>query len=127
MNNLFLPFAGFSSLGVALFHVIGAFSPSLCAAFGAPKRLIEAGRIPLALVCFAAAGVFALWGLYAFAGAGWLPPFPFLRSGLMAIGAIYSIRGLGLAPQLLVRAKITFSLMVLEGPTLTRTPSTLTE
>ena len=43
---------------------------------------------------------FAVWGLYAFSGAGLIRRLPFLRLGLVLIASIFILRGLGVLPQL---------------------------
>ena len=109
MHHGWLVIAGFLSLGVALLHVVMAFTPRLARYFGAPERLLSAGRVPFALVTLLAAAVFALWGLYGLSGAGWLEPLPLLRPALVAIGAIYLFRGAFILPQLLtVPRLVTF-------------------
>lgn len=92
--------AGWLSLAVAALHVVIIF-------FGAPAyryfgageemaRKAEAGSfIPAAMTLFIAV-VFAVFSLYAFAGAGRLRRLPLLRTGLVVIAAIYTLRGLGL-------------------------------
>ena len=44
----------------------------------------------------------AIWAAYAFSGAGLLPRLPLLRTGLVAISAIYLLRGLALIPALII-------------------------
>ncbi|HWN44826.1 MAG TPA: hypothetical protein VNW71_21560, partial [Thermoanaerobaculia bacterium] len=44
--------------------------------------------------------VFAVFALYAFAGAGRFRRLPLLRTGLGVISAIYLVRGLSLLPEL---------------------------
>jgi len=41
-----------------------------------------------------AAIIFAIFGLYGISGAGYIRKFPYLCSGLLLIGSIYTIRGL---------------------------------
>jgi putative oxidoreductase len=113
MHHGWLVIAGFLSLGVALFHVVGAFIPRLAKYFGAPERLLSAGRVAFALVTLLIAAVFALWGLYGLSGAGWLTPLPLLRPALVIIGAIYLFRGALILPQLLA----VTNLVALKVPT----------
>jgi hypothetical protein len=93
--------AGLLSLGVALFHVAAAFSPTLQRQFGAPERLLAAGPVVMAAAALGLAAVFAVWGAYGLSGGGWLGKLPLLAPGLLAIGAVYALRGVLLAPQLL--------------------------
>jgi hypothetical protein len=104
-TNSWLVAAACLSGAVALFHAIGAFSPSLCRYFGAPERLIAAGRAVLACACFGIAGIFAACGVYALAGAGCLPQLPLLLPVLIVTTALYTLRGVLVAVQLLVALK----------------------
>jgi len=104
VGSSILVIAGAMSLGVALFHVVAAFSPALQRRFGAPESLLAAGPIVMAVAALALAAVFAVWGAYGFSGAGWLDELPLLAPALLAIGAVYALRGLLLAPQLLAAA-----------------------
>lgn len=105
-----LALAGWLSAAVAALHVaIVFFGPPAYRYFGAGEemaRQAEAGSlVPAAMTLFLAA-VFAVFALYAFAGAGLLrhrPPL--LRTGLAAITAIYLLRGLGLLPELVQYAR----------------------
>src|SRR5262245_26109124 len=45
--------------------------------------------------------LFATFALYAFSGAGWTRRLPALRVGLSVVAAIYGIRSLAVAPQLI--------------------------
>jgi hypothetical protein len=106
MHHGWLVIAGFLSLGVALLHVVMAFIPRLAKYFGAPERLLSAGRVVVALATLLIAAVFALWGLYGLSGAGWFAPLPLLRPVLVTIGAIYSFRGAFILPQLLTATRL---------------------
>ncbi|MET0554710.1 MAG: hypothetical protein ABW221_16840 [Vicinamibacteria bacterium] len=70
--------------------------------FGAGERMArldEQGAPGPALVTAGLTAVFALWALYAFSGAVWLRRLPLLRTGLVAIGAVYTLRGLAVLPE----------------------------
>jgi hypothetical protein len=99
--DVLLAAAGLMSLAVALFHVVAAFSPALQRRFGAPEQLMAAGPIAMTAASLGLAAVFAVWGAYGFSGAGWIAELPLLAPGLLVIGAVYALRGLLLAPQLL--------------------------
>ncbi|MBI5710315.1 MAG: hypothetical protein HZC42_08440 [Candidatus Eisenbacteria bacterium] len=90
--------AGCSSFAVALLHVGIVFAgPAAYRWFGAGERMatLAAQGSPLpAIVTLAIAAVFAIFGLYAVSGAGAMSRLPLLRVGLLAIGAIYTLRGL---------------------------------
>jgi len=99
-----LTLAGWLSLAVAALHVgIVFFGAPAYRYFGAGEdmaRQSEAGSwMPAALTLFLAA-VFAVFALYAFSGAGRLRRLPLLRTGLVLIGSIYTLRGLGLLLEL---------------------------
>jgi hypothetical protein len=97
--------AGWLSAAVAALHVVIAFAgPVAYRYFGAGEdmaRQAEAGSfVPAALTLFLAA-VFAVFALYAFSGAGAVRRLPLLRTGLVTIGLIFTLRGLALIPELI--------------------------
>lgn len=72
--------------------------------FGAGEdmaKMAEQGMIRPAIITMGIALVLAVWAYFAFAGAGlvWMPPL--LRTGLIAISAVYLLRGLVLLPMLI--------------------------
>lgn len=96
--------AGCASAAIALLHVFIIFvgAPGY-RYFGAGEeiaRLAESGSPYPALLTAFVTIFFVLFAVYGLAGAQLLPwkP-PLLRTGLVAIGAIYSLRGVLLAPQ----------------------------
>jgi hypothetical protein len=101
MGSGLLVAAGLMSLGVAAFHIGAAFMPSWQRMFGAPQELIDAGPLVMGAACFGLAALFVAWGAYGFSGAGMIVDLPLLAAGLAAIGAVYTLRGLMLIPQLL--------------------------
>jgi hypothetical protein len=101
VGSALLMLAGLLGMAVALFHVVAAFSPVLQRQFGAPERLLAAGPIVMGAASLLLAAVFAAWGLYGLSGAGWLARLPLLAPCLIGIGAVYALRGVLLAPQLL--------------------------
>jgi hypothetical protein len=103
-------------LGVWLLQLGGGLSASLAALhvaiiaaggpayryFGAGEgmaRLAEQGSVTPTLLTSGLTLVFATWAAYAFSGAGFLPRLPLLRTALVAIGCVYTARGLLLGPQ----------------------------
>lgn len=92
--------AALLSFAIALFQAVLSLSPSLSSFFGAAE--LAANPLLLLVTSLAATMVFALFGLYALAGASTIRRLPLLRTGLMVIGAIYALRGLLLFPELLV-------------------------
>jgi hypothetical protein len=96
-----LTLAGCLSLAVAAFQFILTFSPTLCRFFGAPEELLTGDPLWLYLTSFSATALFGIWGLYGLSGAGRIRRLPLLRTGLLAIGGIYTLRGLLLIPAIL--------------------------
>lgn len=93
--------AGIISLLLALFQAVISFSPAWSLYFGAPPELTEN---PTLLIVFSliVSIIFIIFGLYAFSGAGDIHPLPFLRSGLVIIGSIYTLRGMLVILQILI-------------------------
>jgi hypothetical protein len=100
-----LKLAGFLSAGVAALHLYILFAGAPAYRyFGAGERMArmaELGSPVPSLITAALVAVFAVWAAYAFAGAGLIARPPLLRTGLVAIGLIYTARGLVAVPQLL--------------------------
>ena len=92
--------AAILSFAIALFQAVLSFSPSLSRFFGAGE--LAANPLLLLVTSLAVTMVFAVFGLYALAGANTIPRLPLLRTGLVAIGVIFTLRGLFLLPELLV-------------------------
>ncbi len=71
--------------------------------FGAPEPLIvnyEHGATGLVWITVAIIALLAVWAAFAFSGAGLIRRLPLLRTGLVAIAAIYLLRGALLFPAL---------------------------
>lgn len=71
--------------------------------FGAPEEIVRqaaAGSLFPAAVTLSIGAVFVLFALYAFSGAGMIRRLPLLRTGLIVITTIYTLRGLGLLTEL---------------------------
>jgi hypothetical protein len=100
LRNNWLFAGGCLSAFAAALH-IGCIlgGPSWYRFFGAGEsmaRLAERGSPTPALYAFAIAAVLCIWSAYAFSGSGVLPRFPFLRPVLVAICAVYLLRGAAL-------------------------------
>ena len=96
--------AGVASALVALLHVAIIFAGGAgYRYFGAGEelaRLDEQGSlVPDAITAFLVA-IFGTWAAYAFSGAGLLPKLPFRRFCLVAIGVVYTLRGLAIVPEM---------------------------
>jgi len=107
-----LTLAGCLSLAVAAFQFILTFSPTLCRFFGAPEELMTGDPLVFYLTSFSATALFGIWGLYGLSGAGRIRRLPLLRTGLLAIGGIYTLRGLLLIPAILA----VVGLLPADGP-----------
>jgi len=109
-RNPWLIAGGMLSAAAALLHVaIIAGGPDWYRFFGAGEgmaRMAERGMLRPALITVGIAALLAVWAAYAFAGAGLFRRLPLMRTALVAITAIYLLRGLLLAPLLLIRPEI---------------------
>lgn len=99
--------AGILSAGAAILHLaVIAGGPDWYRFFGAGEgmaRLAEQGSFRPALITLGIAAILAVWAAYALAGAGLIRRLPLMRTALVAITAIYLLRGLVLAPLLAFR------------------------
>jgi hypothetical protein len=84
--------AAMLSFAIALLQAVLSFSPSLTRFFGAAE--LAANPLLLLVAGLVVTMVFAVFGLYALAGANTIRRLPLLRAGLVAIGLIYTLRGL---------------------------------
>lgn len=86
------------SLFLGVFHVPFLFLGEAAARFfSAPPlvlRLVREHSPWLCLVVLVVLGVFGLFGAYGLSGAGKIRRLPLLRFGLVAVAAIYTLRGL---------------------------------
>lgn len=101
---MMLKSAGALSASVGLLHLVIIFigAPAY-RYFGAGERMArmdERGSWAPAVITLGLATVFALWSAYAFSGAGVGRRLPLLRTSLILIGSVYTLRGLLLGPQL---------------------------
>jgi hypothetical protein len=105
-HNTWLIFAAFLSALAALLHVAIVFGGApWYRFFGAGEGMAlaaEAGRVYPAIITFGIAFVLAGWAAYALSGAGVIAGLPLLKWGLVAITAVYLVRGLALFPLLVV-------------------------
>jgi hypothetical protein len=69
--------------------------------FGAPESLVKSPNA-LIITSIIIGSILALFGLYAFSGAGKFVKLPWLKQILLGIGVIFLLRGLLLLPELLV-------------------------
>ena len=93
---------GSLSVVAALLHLACIFGgPDWYRFFGAGEGMARAAAHGLwrpTLITLVIAAVLLVWAAFAFSGAGWLPRLPLLRTGLVAITAVYLLRGLVFIP-----------------------------
>lgn len=101
---------GTLSAAAAILHVAIIFGgPDWYRFFGAGEgmaRAAEQGSARPALVTCAIAAVLLVWALYAFSGAGLIRRLPLLRTALVAISAVYLLRGLAPLPMLILKPEL---------------------
>jgi hypothetical protein len=121
-----LKLGGVLSFAVALLHVIIIIvGPSAYRYFGAGEDMAkgaESGSAFPALLTLTLVGIFTIWGFYGFSGANVVRRLPFLKTVLLLIGAVYTLRGVAVFQELLQIAtssmevaprKVVFSLVSL--------------
>jgi hypothetical protein len=113
-RNPWLIIGGWLSLAAALLHVaVIVGGPDWYRFFGAGEdmaRMAERGSPVPALVTTGIATVLAVWAAYAFAGAGLMRRLPLMRTALVAISAIYLLRGLVIVPVLMKPGSAAFDI-----------------
>lgn len=101
-----LALAAALSIAIALLHIVMIFvGAEAYHYFAAGKEMVEAaqaGSFKPALITLGVTVFFALFGLYAFSGAGYVKTLPFLQPALWLIGCIYSARGLAIIVQIVM-------------------------
>ena len=115
--NRWLIVAGCMSIAASILHlacIVGG--PDWYRFFGAGEPIAVAAErgswVPAAMTAGIAA-VLALWAAYAFAGAGLIRRLPLMRTGLVAISAIYLARGSFIfAPGAFGRSDLTPGFMI---------------
>lgn len=105
--NGWLIAGGSLSAIAALLHIAIIFGgPDWYRFFGAGEamaRAAERGSARTALITIAIAAVLLAWAAYAFSGAGMIRRLPLLRTGLVAISAVYLVRAIAPLPILVFR------------------------
>lgn len=102
--TIFLTFGGIICFLIAILHVVIIIvGPSAYRYFGAGEdltALAEKHSVIPTLVTVFIATILAVFGIYAFSGAGEFRTLPFLGPILIIIGSIFSVRGVALPFQL---------------------------
>jgi hypothetical protein len=105
--NIPLAVGALLSAVAALLHLgIIAGGPAWYRFFGAGERFARAaaeGRWYPAVVTLGIAAVLFTWSAYALAGAGVVGRLPLLKAALVAITAVYLVRGIAFAPLVLAK------------------------
>ncbi len=105
-GSCWLVVGGYLSFAAALAHLACIiFGAAWFRFFGAPELLVrsyEQGDPALVGMTVGIALVLAVWGLFALSGAGAFRRLPLLRTALVAITAIYLLRGASLVPAILM-------------------------
>lgn len=96
---------GVISALISILHMILAFKPELYSDISAGQEsalahMAEQGSSFTTIATVALALIFAIWAIYAFAGAGLIRPLPLLHTALIAIGMIYILRALFLPTEI---------------------------
>ena len=95
---------GVFSVAIAILHIVIIFGGAPAYRyFGAGEEMAKmatSGSVLPALVTLFIAVILAIWGLYAFSGAGLIRRLPLLPVGLVVIASIYTLRGIGVIPQI---------------------------
>jgi hypothetical protein len=105
--NLWLVTGGILSSIAALLHLVIIWGgPNYYRRFGAGDRFadkVARGDWVPVIITFGIAAVLFIWAAYAFAGAGLIPQLPLMRAALVAIAAVYLLRGLAVFPIMIFR------------------------
>jgi hypothetical protein len=101
VNRMLALGAVLSALAGLLHVAVIAGGPDWYRFFGAGERMARmaaAGSVRPALTTLGIAAILGVWALYAASGAGLLRPLPLTAAALVAITAVYVLRGLVLLP-----------------------------
>ncbi len=101
-GSTWLIVGGWLSVIAAVLHIACIFGgPDWYRFFGAGEGMAQAaarGEWKPGIITLAIGTILLVWGAFAFSGAGVLPRLPLLRTGLIAITAVYLLRGLVFMP-----------------------------
>ena len=100
-SNKLLILGGIICFILCLFQIAIGFSPSLSLYFGAPEHLVKNPNT-LIFASISVGALLALFGLYAFSGAGKFVKLPYPKQIVIGIGVVFLLRGSLLFPELLV-------------------------
>lgn len=104
-RNTWLIAGGLLSAAAALLHIAIIFGgPGWYRFFGAGEgmaRAAERGYARPAIIAVGIAAILLVWAAYAFSGAGLIRRLPLIRTGLVAISAVYLLRAVAPIPMLI--------------------------
>jgi hypothetical protein len=95
--------AGWASITLAVFQAVISTSTEWSLYWGAPPEY-AAKPVELLVMGEVVALLFALFGLYAFSGAGSFRRLPFTKTVLVAVATVFILRGLVFLPQIAIMA-----------------------
>jgi hypothetical protein len=108
ISQQLLKFAGILTFAVALFQAVVTSVPEWARYFGA-WEFVASKLWLLYLSGYFVALIFTLFGFYALSGIGKLKRLPLLRTGLIVIGILFTLRGLFLVLEILINTGIVQS------------------
>ncbi|MBC7986719.1 MAG: hypothetical protein H7X93_08630 [Sphingomonadaceae bacterium] len=112
--NYWLIAGGWLSLAAAVLHLaVIAGGAEWYRFFGAGEgmaRAAERGELTPHLITLGIVAILASWAAYAFAGAGLIRRLPLMRTALVAISAVYLLRGLVIVPMLFLAEPTRFGI-----------------
>ena len=118
-RNNWLIAGGILSAAASLGHLaVIAGGPDWYRFVGAGEEMAQAaerGSLMPHLVTVGIAALLAVWALYAFSGAGLIRRLPLLRTALVAITAVYLLRGLALLPLLALKPRLVDTFAVVSS------------
>ncbi len=107
---------GWLSMAAALLHIACIFGgPDWYRFLGAGEEIAimaEKGMLYPTIITSIIASILAVWGYFAFAGAGLVGRPPLIRTGLIAISTIYLLRALVLIPMLIFTPDLVSSFAI---------------
>lgn len=104
-RNYYLIAGGVISALISILHVILTLQPGFYTYSGPSQesglaQMAVQGSSGTTIATAALALIFAIWAIYALSGPGLIGRLPLLRTALIAIGAIYVLRGLFLPSEI---------------------------
>jgi len=112
VSKQILKYAGILTFAVAVFQAAVTTVPSWARYFGAWESV--ASKVWLLYISgYFVALIFVLFGFYALSSIGKIRRLPLLRTGLVVIGVVFTLRGLFLVLEILVNAGVLKGSMII--------------